>query len=158
MGKEDAAKRKVIALNRRARHNYEFLERYEAGIELRGTEVKSLRAGACAFNDCYAAVKDGELFLYGMHISPYEHGNRFNVDSLRTRKLLMHKREISRLMGRMQQQGLTLVPSSLYFLNGRVKVELALARGKKNYDKRETLMKHEVKRRIEREIKAHNQQ
>ncbi len=144
---------KEIVYNRKARHLYHFLEQFEAGIVLTGTEVKSLRGGRCNLVDSYAQVKGGELYLQGLHISPYEHGNRFNPEPERSRKLLMHKREIVKLYGRVKQEGLTLVPLRLYFKAGKVKVELALARGKKDYDKRETKREREAERRIARALK-----
>jgi SsrA-binding protein len=145
---------KIITDNRKAFHEYFILERLETGIELAGTEVKSIRNGHVNLGDSYAAVDNGELWLYGMHISPYEQGNRFNKDPMRTRRLLAHKREIARLYGRVRQDGLTLVPTRLYFLNGRVKVEIALAKGKKNYDKRDAEAKREADRVIAQRIKS----
>lgn len=145
---------KIITDNRKAFHDYFILERLETGIELAGTEVKSIRNGHVNLGDSYAAVDNGELWLHGMHISPYEQGNRFNKDPLRTRRLLAHKREIARLYGRVKQDGLTLVPTRLYFLNGRVKVEIALAKGKKNYDKRDAEAKRESDRVIAQRIKT----
>ncbi|NLN45845.1 MAG: SsrA-binding protein SmpB [Clostridiaceae bacterium] len=145
---------KIITDNRKAFHEYFILERLETGIELAGTEVKSIRNGHVNLGDSYAAVDNGELWLHGMHISPYEQGNRFNKDPLRTRRLLAHKREIARLYGRVKQDGLTLVPTRLYFLNGRVKVEIALAKGKKNYDKRDAEAKRESDRVIAQRIKT----
>lgn len=126
------------SVNRAAAHNYFLLEKFEAGIVLTGTEVKSIRAGRANLKDAYAIVKDGELWLLNAHIGPYEHGNIFNHEPLRTRKLLMHHNEIRKLIGKTQQRGLTLIPIRLYFKNGRVKVEIALARGKQLWDKRET--------------------
>jgi SsrA-binding protein len=126
------------SVNRAASHNYFLLEKFEAGIALRGTEVKSVRAGRSNLKDAYGLVKDGELWLINAHIGPYEHGNIFNHEPLRTRKLLVHKNELNKLIGKTQQKGLTLIPTRLYFRNGRVKVELALAKGKQNWDKRET--------------------
>jgi SsrA-binding protein len=126
------------SVNRAASHNYFLLEKFEAGIALRGTEVKSVRAGRANLKDAYGLVKDGELWLINAHIGPYEHGNIFNHEPLRTRKLLVHKNELHKLIGKTQQKGLTLVPTRLYFRNGRVKVELALAKGKQHWDKRET--------------------
>jgi SsrA-binding protein len=126
------------SVNRAAAHNYFLLEKFEAGIALRGTEVKSVRAGRANLKDAYGLVKDGELWLINAHIGPYEHGNIFNHEPLRTRKLLVHKNELHKLIGTTQQKGLTLVPTRLYFRNGRVKVELALAKGKQHWDKRET--------------------
>ena len=144
---------KIVAENRKARHDYTIEETYEAGIELRGTEVKSMRGGRVNFKDSFAIVENGELFLYGMHISPYEQGNIFNVDPLRTRKLLMHKSEINRLIGKIREQGYTLVPLKAYFNNGRIKIELALAKGKKLYDKRDAEAAKSAKREIDRAMK-----
>lgn len=152
------SKNKLVAENRKAYHEYYIEERMEAGIELAGTEVKSIRQGKVNFNDCYAAVSSGELWLYGLHISPYEQGNRFNKDPIRTRRLLMHKREILRLFGVVRQEGLTLVPTKLYFKNGRVKVEISLARGKKNYDKRDSDAKKQASREIDRRMKERGRQ
>ena len=140
--------------NRRARHDYHFLERFEAGIVLAGTEVKSLREGRAQLRQAYADVRDGEIWLIGAHISPYEHGNIANHDPERDRKLLLHSREIASLIGKVQQRGLTLVPTRLYFKNGRVKVELALARGKEQRDKRRDIAKREADRQIERALKG----
>ena len=142
--------KKIIAQNKKAYHDYFVEDKYEAGIALYGTEVKSLRAGAVNLKDCYCKIDKGELFVLGMHISPYEKGNVFNRDPLRVRKLLMHKKEIIRLMSKIGQQGLTLIPLSLYFSGSRVKVELGLCRGKKLYDKRETAAKKDAAREIER--------
>lgn len=147
---------KVITKNRKARHDYTILETYEAGIELKGTEVKSIRGGNVDLKDSYASITNGELYMYGCHISPYEQGNRFNVDPDRDRRLLMHKREIMRLLGKVKQEGLTLVPLSLYFKDSRVKVELALAKGKKTHDKRQDLVRREADRDIERNMKSFN--
>lgn len=144
---------KIIAENRKARHEYTFIEHFECGIVLQGTEVKSLRAGRCNLSDSYAQIKNGELFLIGTHISPYEHGNRFNPDPLRSRKLLMHRREINRLYGQVKQQGLTLVPSRIYFSRGKVKVEIALAKGKKLYDKRQSAIQNEHRRSMAQAVK-----
>ncbi|NLV71714.1 MAG: SsrA-binding protein SmpB [Actinobacteria bacterium] len=141
---------KLIAQNKKAYHDYFIEETLEAGIALTGTEVKSLRAGRVNLRDSYAAVEEGELFLIGMHISPYEQGNIFNHDPLRTRKLLVHARELRRLYGKVQVAGYTLVPTKLYFKDGRVKVEIALAKGKALYDKRQTLAKKEAQRDMER--------
>ncbi len=124
--------------NRAASHNYFLLEKFEAGIALRGTEVKSVRSGRANLKDAYGLVKDGELWLINAHIGPYEHGNIFNHEPLRTRKLLVHKNELDKLIGKTRNKGLTLIPTRLYFKNGRVKVEIALAKGKQNWDKRET--------------------
>ncbi len=144
---------KLVVENRKAYHDYHIDERMEAGIELAGTEVKSIRQGKVTINDSYAAVTNGELFVHGLHISPYEQGNRFNKDPMRTRRLLMHKREIQRLYGLIKQQGLTLIPTKIYFKRGRVKVEIGLARGKKNYDKRDAEAKKQATREIERRLK-----
>lgn len=144
-------KEKVVTVNRKARHDYHILETFEAGIALTGTEVKSLRAGQANLKDSYACVENTELFLRNMHISPFEKGNRFNHDPKRTRKLLMHKREILRLLGRTREKGLALIPLKVYFNErGKVKVELALARGKKVYDKREDMAARDAKREMER--------
>lgn len=144
---------KTIADNRKARHEYFVLESFEAGIELYGTEVKSIRAGNVNMKDCYCRVVDGEMVLFGMHISPYEHGNVFNRDPLRSRRLLMHKREILRLYGQVKQEGLALIPLSLYFKGSRVKVQLGVCKGKKLYDKRATEAEREMKRVAERAMK-----
>ena len=144
---------KVIAKNKKSRHNYFILSIYETGIVLRGTEVKSLRENRLNLMDSYAQVKDGELWLIGMHISPYEKANIFNHDPLRPKKLLMHSREIERLRRDTEEKGLTLVPLSVYIKNGKVKVELGLAKGKHLYDKRETKKSREAKREVERALK-----
>lgn len=146
--------RKLIATNRRARFEYEVLDRFEAGIVLVGPEVKSLRAGRANLSDAYATLRRGEVFLINAHISPYEQAGRENVDPRRERKLLMHKGEIRRLVGRVAERGLTLVPLSLYFKNGRAKVELALARGKKQIDKRQTIRRREEEREIQRALRG----
>jgi SsrA-binding protein len=140
----------VLARNRAAAHEYHLLDRLEAGIVLTGTEVKSIRAGRASVKDGYAKVVDGEVFLYNAHISPYEPGSRENVDPLRTRKLLLNAREIRKLSRETEATGVTLVPLSLYLKNGRVKVELALAKGKKTYDKREAIAKKDVEREMAR--------
>ncbi len=147
MAKEDI---KIIAENRKARHDYFIEEAYEAGIALTGTEVKSLRAGKVNLKDSYAQVINGEMFIEQMHISPYEQGNRFNVDPLRRRKLLMHKREIMKLYGQVKQEGLTLIPLKLYFTKGKVKVEIAVCKGKKLYDKRDAEAAKDAKREMAR--------
>ena len=144
---------KIIAENRKARHDYMIEESFETGIVLTGTEVKSMRGGRINLKDSYAQIENGEIFLHGMHISPYEHGNIFNVDPLRPRKLLMHKREIMRLFGKVKTDGLTLVPLKVYFERDKVKVELALVRGKKLYDKREAAAEKSAKREMDRAIK-----
>lgn len=144
---------KTLAENRKARHDYFIEETYESGIELFGTEVKSVKLGKANLKDSYAEVKDGELYLYNLHISPYEKGNIFNRDPLRPRRLLMHKNEILRLAGYVSREGYTIVPLSLYQVRGLVKVSLALAKGKKLYDKRDDLAKRDAKREIERHLK-----
>ena len=141
---------KQIASNRKAFHDYFIEDKYEAGIELAGTEVKSIRLGAVNLRDSFCAVKDGEMFLHGMHISPYEKGNIFNKDPRRTRRLLLHRREIRKLQARVQQDGYSLIPLSLYFSGPKVKVELALAKGKKLYDKRESAARRDAKREMDR--------
>ena len=141
---------KVITDNRKARHDYFVCETYEAGIELFGTEVKSLRRGTVNLKDSYCTVDDGELFAHGIHISPYEQGNIFNRDPLRPKRLLMHKREILKLMGLVAREGYTLIPLSLYFKGSRVKVQLGLCKGKKLYDKRDTEAKREMDREAQR--------
>ena len=150
---EEKKSTKIIADNRKARHDYFIIETYEAGIELFGTEVKSLRAGAVNLKDSYCDIDDGELFALGMHISPYEQGNIFNRDPLRPKKLLMHKREIMKLTGLVSREGYTLVPLSLYFKGSRVKVAVGLCRGKKLYDKRDSIAKRDADRDIERAMK-----
>ena len=144
---------KQVAQNRKAFHEYYVLERFEAGIELFGTEVKSIRAGTINLKESFCTIKDGQLYVRSMHISPYEKGNVFNRDPLRPKRLLMHKREIRKLAARIQQDGLTLIPLSVYFKDGRVKLELGLCQGKKNYDKRDAAAKMSAKRDIERTLK-----
>lgn len=144
---------KIIAENRKARHDYTIEESFEAGIELKGTEVKSMRAGRANLKDSFAIIENGELYLHGMHISPYEHGNIFNVDPMRPRRLLMHKKEIMRLLGKTKEQGLTLVPLKAYFKKDKIKIEVALAKGKKLYDKREAAAEKTAKREIEKAMK-----
>jgi SsrA-binding protein len=146
---------KSVATNRKAFHDYFVLDRYEAGIELAGTEVKSIRAGTLNLKDSFCTVKNGELFVRGMHISPYEKGNIFNRDPDRVRRLLMHKKEIRKLNARVMQEGIALVPLSVYFKDSRVKVEVGLCKGKKNYDKRESDARREAGRDIERALKNH---
>lgn len=145
---------KQIAANKKAYHDYFVLDRFEAGLELTGTEVKSIRAGALNLKDSYCRVIDGELWLIGTHISPYKQGSYFNADPDRRRRLLMHKREIVRLGARVQQEGLSLIPLSLYFKDSRVKLELGLCKGKKLYDKREAAAQRDAKREIERAMKS----
>ncbi len=147
---------KIIAQNKKAWHDYFVDEKYEAGIALFGTEVKSVRAGQVNLKDSYCSVKNGELFVLGMHISPYEKGNIFNREPRRERKLLMHKREIMKINGMLTQKGYTLVPLSLYFSGKNVKVELGLCRGKKLYDKRDSIAQKEVNREIDRKMKEFN--
>ncbi len=141
---------KLICQNKKAWHNYFIEDKYQAGISLLGTEVKSLREGKANLGDSYGKIKNGEIFLVDAHISPYTHGNRFNSDPLRTRKLLLHKREIRRLIGKVQEKGFTLIPLRLYFSNGKAKVELGLAKGKKLFDKRETIKRKTMEREMER--------
>ena len=145
---------KMIALNRKARRDYRLLESYEAGIVLQGTEVKSLRTGRASLQDSFASIERGEVFLYNMHISPYECGNRFNHDPKRTRKLLFHRREIKRLIGKVSGRGLTLVPIRLYFKRGKAKAEIALARGKREYDKREVIKRREAEIEVHRALSS----
>ena len=144
---------KIIAQNSRARHDYFVLETWEAGIELKGTEVKSLRLGKCNLKDAYAAVKNGEIFAMGLHISPYEKGSYFNTDPMRPKRLLMHKAEIRKAQQSVMQQGLTLIPLSIYLRDGRMKLELALCKGKKLYDKRDDMARRDAKRDIERSMR-----
>jgi SsrA-binding protein len=145
---------KTIVQNRRARHDYHILDTYEAGIALQGTEVKSLRAGQATLQESYADVTNGEVYLVGAHIAPYEQGTVWNHDPRRRRKLLLHKREIERLRAEVEQQGLTLVPLRIYFKQGRAKVELGLAKGKKTHDRREDIKKREAQREIDRAFKG----
>ncbi len=147
---------KIIANNKKAYHDYFVLEKYEAGIELAGTEVKSLRQGRCNLKDSWCSIVKGELFVNGMHISPYDHGNIWGKDPMRVRRLLMHKREINKLFGTLQQQGLSLIPLSAYFKGSMVKLELGLCKGKKLYDKREAAAQKSAKRDIDRAMKEQN--
>ena len=146
---------KLVANNKKAYHDYFIEEKYECGIELYGTEVKSLRLGKCSIKEAFVSVNKGEVFVEGMHISPYEKGNIFNKDPLRVRRLLLHKREIMKLAGQVQVKGYTLVPLQVYFKNGRAKIEIGLARGKKLYDKREDKMKKDQRRETERDFKVY---
>lgn len=146
---------RTIADNRKARHDYFIHERYEAGIALVGTEVKSIRQGRVNLKDGYAQIRNGELWLYNVHISPYEEGNRFNVEPLRPRKLLMHRSEISKLAGKVQQRGYTLIPLSLYWSRGKVKVNLGVCTGKKIYDKRKDLAEKSARRDMARALARH---
>lgn len=148
---------KQVAKNSKAYHDYFIEEKFEAGIELAGTEVKSIRMGNLNLKDSFCTIKDGQLSVLGMHISPYEKGNIFNKDPRRPRRLLMHKREIMRLFGRIKQDGYSLIPLSAYFKGPRVKVELGLAKGKKLYDKRESAAKRDAKREMDRTMKTRNQ-
>ncbi|GER65925.1 SsrA-binding protein SmpB [Weizmannia acidilactici] len=145
---------KVLAQNKKASHDYFIEETYEAGLVLQGTEIKSIRAGRVNLRDSFARVEKGEVYVYGMHISPYEQGNRYNHDPLRPRKILLHRREIDKLAGVVKEQGYSLIPLKIYIKNGYAKVLIGLARGKKNYDKREALKKKEAAREIERAFKA----
>ena len=147
---------KTISENRKARHEYFVLESMETGIELMGTEVKSLRLGQVNLKDSWCSIDNGELFIKGMHISPYEKGNIFNRDPMRVRKLLMHRKEINRLFGKIKQDGLTLIPLSLYFKGSIVKVQLGLCKGKKLYDKRQDIAKKDQRREAERDFKVKN--
>ena len=149
-------KNRTLAENRKARHDFFIEEVYEAGIELIGTEVKSIRMGKVNLKESYAEIKNGEMFIVGMHISPYEMGNIFNRDPLRDRKLLLHKEEILKLQQLSQRDGYTLIPLSLYLKNGRVKLSVAVAKGKKNYDKRDALLEKAHKRDVDREVKERN--
>ena len=149
-----AEQKKIVAQNKKAFHDYFVLDRFEAGIELCGTEVKSIRQGKLNLKDSWCSIVDGELFVNGMHISPYDHGNIFNKDPRRPRRLLAHKSEIRRLGQQIKLQGYTLVPLSLYFKKGRVKLELGLCKGKKLYDKRATAAARDAKRDIERALKS----
>lgn len=153
-GKKDI---KTISENRQVRHEYFILESFEAGIELVGTEVKSIRRGGVNLKDSWCSIDDGQVYVRGMHIAPYDHGNVFNRDPMRVRRLLLHKREIHRLLGQLKQQGLTLIPVSLYFKGSKVKVQLGLCKGKKLHDKRDDMAARAAKRDIERTIKERNQ-
>ena len=145
---------KLIAKNPTARHNYIISDSFEAGIVLTGTEIKSIRNGKVNIKDTYVMIKNGEAFIYGMHISPYEHGNIFNKDPLRDRKLLLHRREIDRLFGMIKQKSVSLVPLTLYFKDSRVKVEVGIGKGKKLYDKREDMAKKDAEMKIKRALKS----
>lgn len=149
-----AENRKVFATNRKARHEYFIEETYEAGIVLKGTEVKSIRKGKLNLSDAYVEIQNGEAYVNQMHISPYDHGNIFNVDPLRKRKLLLNKRELIKLGQAVEREGYTLIPISAYLSNGKVKIELAICKGKKLYDKRETIAKRDAQRKIERALKG----
>ena len=147
---------KLIANNKKAYHEYFIEETYEAGVSLHGTEVKSMRRGKCSIKESFIRIENGEIFVYGMHVSPYEKGNIFNKDPLRVKKLLMHKYEINKLAGKVAEKGYTLVPLQVYFKNGRVKTQIGLARGKKLYDKRESIAKKDQRREMERDFKVRN--
>lgn len=147
---------KLIANNKKARHDYFLEETYEAGISLHGTEVKSMRMGKCSIKESFIRIENGEMIIYGMHVSPYEKGNIFNKDPMRPKKLLMHKSEINKLQGKIAEQGYTLVPVQVYFKGGLVKVQVALAKGKKLYDKRQDIAKKDQCREVEREFKVKN--
>ena len=153
MGKESV---KLVANNKKAYHDFFIDDKFEAGIELFGTEVKSIRMGKCSIKESFIRIENGEVFVYGMHVSPYEKGNIFNKDPLRVKKLLMHRSEINKLMGKIKEKGYTLVPLQVYFKKGRVKVEIGLARGKKLYDKRADIAKKDQKREAEKEFKIRN--
>ena len=148
--------RRLVVSNRKARHQYEILDTWEAGLVLRGPEVKSIRAGKVAFQDAYASIEGGEVFLHSFHISPYEQANRYNEDPLRKRKLLLHRSEIRKLVGKVEEKGLTLVPLDLYFRRGRAKMTLALARGRQLHDKREKLKRQTQEREATRAMRAHS--
>ena len=148
--------KKLIANNKKAYHDFFLEERYEAGIELHGTEVKSMRMGKCSIKEAFIRIEDGEVFIYGMNISPYEKGNLFNKDPLRVRKLLLHRSEIQKILGKTKEKGMAVVPLKVYFHGGLVKVEIGLAKGKKLYDKRDDIAKKDQKREAEREFKVRN--
>lgn len=150
------APQKLIANNKKAYHDYFIDETYEAGIALHGTEVKSMRMGKCSIKESFIRIENGEIFVYGMHVSPYEKGNIFNKDPLRVKKLLMHKYEINKLAGKVAEKGYTLVPLQVYFKDGKVKTEVGLARGKKLYDKRQDIAKKDQRRETQREFKVKN--
>ena len=147
---------KLVANNKKVYHDYFIDEAYEAGVVLHGTEVKSLRMGKCSIKESFIRIENGEMFVYGMHISPYEKGNIFNKDPLRAKKLLLHRAEINKLAGKVAEKGFTLVPLQVYFKDGRAKVEVGLARGKKLYDKRQDIAKKDQRRELEREFKVRN--
>ena len=147
---------KLVANNKKAYHDYFIDEKYEAGVSLHGTEVKSLRMGKCSIKEAFVRIENGEVFVYGLHVSPYEKGNIFNKDPLRVKKLLLHKAEINKLLGKIKEKGFTLVPLQVYFKNGKAKVEIGLARGKKLYDKRQDIAKKDQRREAEKEFKVRN--
>ena len=148
--------RKLVANNKKAYHDYFIDETYEAGIELHGTEVKSMRMGKCSIKESYVRIENGEVYVYGMHVSPYEKGNIFNKDPLRVKKLLLHRYEINKLAGKVAEKGFTLVPLQVYFKDGKVKVEIGLAQGKKLYDKRRDIARKDMRRETERDFKVRN--
>ena len=147
---------KLVANNKKAYHDYFVDEKFEAGLVLHGTEVKSLRLGKCSIKESFIRIEDGEVWVYGMHISPYEMGNIFNKDPLRPKKLLLHKYEINKLLGKIKEKGVTLVPLQVYFKDGKAKIEMGLCRGKKLYDKRQDIAKKDQKREAEKEFKIRN--
>ena len=151
-----ARESKLVANNKKAYHDYFIEEKYEAGIALAGTEVKSLRMGKCSIKEAFIRIENGEVWVYGMHVSPYEKGNIFNKDPLRPRKLLLHKKEIWKLLGKMKEKGYTLVPLQVYFKEGKAKEEIGLAKGKKLYDKRDDIAKKDQRREAEKEFKVRN--
>lgn len=153
---KEASNFRLIANNKKARHDFFLEETFEAGVELHGTEVKSLRQGNCSIKEAFVRIENGEIIIYGMHVSPYEKGNIFNKDPLRPKRLLMHKKEIMRLLGKIKEKGYTLVPVQVYFKGSLVKVEIALARGKKLYDKRQDIAKKDARREAERDFKVRN--
>lgn len=154
MSKKEAMK--LVANNKKAYHDYFVNEKIEAGLVLHGTEVKSLRMGKCSIKESFIRIENGEMFVYGMHISPYEKGNIFNKDPLRTKKLLLHKSEINKLTGKIKEKGFTIVPLQVYFKDGKAKMEIGLCRGKKLYDKRQDIAKKDMKREAEKEFKIRN--
>ena len=151
-----AKREKLIANNKKAYHDYFILDKYEAGIVLSGTEVKSLRLGKCSIKEAFVRIENGEVFVHGMHISPYEKGNIFNKDPLRIRKLLLNRSEINKIQGKIKEQGMTVMPLKIYFSGSLVKVEIGLAKGKKQYDKREDIAKKDQKREAQRDFKIRN--
>ena len=153
---KEASGIKLIANNKKAHHDYFLEETFEAGVELFGTEVKSLRQGHCSIKEAFIHIENGEVIIYGMHVSPYEKGNIFNKDPLRPKRLLMHKKEIMRLLGKIKEKGYTLIPVKVYFKGSLVKVEIALAQGKKLYDKRQDIAKKDARREAERDFKIRN--
>lgn len=155
MAKENTLPIKTLAVNRKARFNFSIEDRIECGIELQGTEVKSMRAGKFSFTDAYGRIRDNELYLVGFHIAPYEHGNIFNHEPERERRLLVHKQEIKRLRRRVEERGFTLVPLSVYLKGGMIKLEMGLGRGKKQHDKRQDIKQRDLKRDAERQMREH---